>query len=454
MNAFPPLPKAFVERMRVQLGGESEAFFAALEASSQRGIHMNPRKPLPLGDEPDGLLEPIPWEPNGYWLSTESQAGSHPIHEAGAYYLQEPSAMIPTRILAPQPGERVLDLCAAPGGKSIQLADMLMGQGLLVCNEPVQSRAAVLSRNVERMGLWGTLVVCADPDQLARVWSQAFDAILVDAPCSGEGMFRRHPETRLQWQENSPAGCGSRQRRILASAHQLLRPGGRLVYSTCTFSPEENGEMIAWFRGEYPDMKPMEFSVPVGDDCFEFSKDGMLQVYPHRIRGEGHFVAMLGKENLPADSAPFLPPGQALRPPSPLQLDAFRGFLGRADESAGEPLLPLPNALLGETLLYAPPLPPLGGIKVLRAGLHLGSLKGKSFVPNHALALGLDAPYSFPTVSLSHASARAYQRGETLPMEDAPGGFVLMTYRGIALGWAKGNDGQLKNHYPKGLRRP
>ncbi|MBO5502679.1 MAG: RsmB/NOP family class I SAM-dependent RNA methyltransferase, partial [Clostridia bacterium] len=228
MNEQYPLPIAFVRRIQEQLGPDAAAYFAAMEEPWHRGLRLNPMKPLPA-DHPlhSDLLEPVPWHDGGWYLHNDSTLGAHPLHEAGAYYIQEPSAMTAVSVLNPQPGERVLDLCAAPGGKSTQIAGMLAGEGLLVCNEPVPSRAKILSRNIERMGIRNALVVSADPDQLCAKWQNCFDAILVDAPCSGEGMFRRHPETRLEWDEQSPAGCAARQTRILNAAVQMLKPGGR-----------------------------------------------------------------------------------------------------------------------------------------------------------------------------------------------------------------------------------
>lgn len=444
----PALPPAFVRRMEQQLGADAEAYFAAMAAPYVRGLRLNPRKPV-FTALVEGLLDPVPWEPNGFFLSQASLAGGHPLHEAGAYYLQEPSAMAPARLLAPQPGEKVLDLCAAPGGKSAQLADMLGPTGLLCCNEPVPSRAQVLSRNLERMGVSNALVVSADPAQLAGAWANAFEAVLVDAPCSGEGMFRRHPETRLEWRETSPTSCALRQRRILESAYSMLKPGGRLVYSTCTFSPQENEDTIATFLAAHPDLTPGSFSVPAGDGSSLHALDGMLRLYPHRIQGEGHFMALLTKNgNSAANPRPteFLPPGQRLQTPPAALTAAYSAFQN------GCPLPP-GNALFGDTLLHAPPLPPLGGIRILRAGLHLGQLKGKHFFPDHALAMGLPLP--FPSVSLSLEEARLYQRGEALALkESTPGGFALATYEGLPLGFGKASDGQLKNHYPKGLRRP
>lgn len=444
----PALPPAFVQRIKQQLGAEAEAYFTAMAAPYVRGLRLNPRKPVSPASV-EGLLDPIPWEPNGSFLAQESPAGGHPLHEAGAYYLQEPSAMVPARVLAPQPGEKVLDLCAAPGGKSTQLADMLGPTGLLCCNEPVPSRAQVLSRNLERMGVPNALVVSADPVQLATAWPNAFDAVLADAPCSGEGMFRRHPETRLEWRETSPASCALRQCRILESAYAMLKPGGRLVYSTCTFSPQENEDTIAAFLAAHPDLTPGSFSVPAGDGSSLHAENGMLRLYPHRIQGEGHFMALLTKNDMSVASArptEFLPPGQRLQRPPAALTAAYNAF-------QNDDPLPPGNALFRDTLLHAPPLPPLSGIRVHRAGLHLGQLKGKHFFPDHALAMGL--PHSFPSVSLTLEEARLYQRGEALALKGStPGGFALATYEGLPLGFGKASDGQLKNHYPKGLRRP
>ncbi len=452
-DCCPPLPEAFTLRMKTQLGPDTDAFLAALAAPHVRGLRLNPRKLLFPMEEPTGLLAPIPWEPNGYGLAQDSGAGAHPLHEAGAYYLQEPTAMIPARVLSPRPGERVLDLCAAPGGKATQLAEMLEGQGLLVANEPVPSRAQVLARNVERMGVACALLTCAQPETLAKAWPDVFDAVLVDAPCSGEGMFRRHPETRLEWNAGSPAGCAARQKRILASAYAMLAPGGRLVYSTCTFSPEENEQVIAWFVNAYGDMEPAPFFVPTGDGQCLSSTDGMLRLYPHQVAGEGHFVALLRKRGdgpIPAKALPFHFPGHSLQHASKVQLEAYESFR----QSFPEQTFPVANGCLGNTLLAAPPLPSLSGIKVYRAGVHLGTLKGKVFAPDHALALALCPPYGMPCVPLTLVQSVLYQQGETLPLPGAPTGYALMTYGGLALGFAKGSDGQLKNHYPKGLRHP
>ena len=440
------LPEAFAARMRAQLGAEADAYFAALDEPYQRGIRINPRKPV----DPalvEGMLEAVPWNSRyGRYLAMDSEAGLDPLHEAGAYYIQEPSAMAPVALLDPQPGERVLDLCAAPGGKTTQIADALCGEGLIVCNEPVPSRAKILSRNVERMGVSNALVVSADPEKLAPIWPQAFDAILVDAPCSGEGMFRRHPETRDEWNESSPEGCAVRQKRILACAVEMLRPGGRLAYSTCTLNREENENVVAWLLSEYPDLETVPFSMPVNDGRTLDAPDGMAHLYPHQLRGEGHFAALLRKKG-DAPSDLFAPAATRLSAPQKPLLSACEAF------AKPFPGLPRANAQFGEFLLSAPDLPPLKGIKVLRAGIQLGALKGKVFAPDHALAMALPPNSVIPTLPLTREQALLYQSGETLPCPDALTGYALPTYAGLALGFGKASGGQLKNHYPKGLRR-
>ena len=429
------LPRQFVENMAGRLGDELPAFLRSYEEPYLRGIRLNPLKAVEAAALPEGIGEPVPWEPFGCYLAMDSDAGATPLHEAGAFYLQEPSAMLPAAVLNPQPGERVLDLCAAPGGKSTQLGLRMAGQGLLVCNEPVPKRAQVLSRNVERMGLTNALVVCAMPRQLADRWPEGFDAIQVDAPCSGEGMFRRHPETRAEWTAESPAGCARRQAEILDCAAEMVRPGGRIVYSTCTMNPVENEDTVAAFCQRHPDFSPEAFSLPGAD-----APEGMLTCYPHRMKGEGHFVALLrrageGTASAAADSS--------LPRPDKQQLKALRDFA---------PDAPAPTALLGDTMVCLPDCPDVKGLKVLRVGLHLGQMKGKVFQPDHAWAVSV-CPPALPRLPLTEEQARRYQAGEVMDAPEGLRGFVLPTLAGLPLGWGKVSDGMMKNHYPKGLRR-
>ncbi len=437
------LPQAFLERMKARLGNEFDEFLRSYDEPYQRGIRFNPHKRMDA--DVSGAGEQVPWEDTGRYLSVESDAGAQVLHDAGAYYLQEPSAMLPAAVLNARPGEHILDLCAAPGGKTTQSALRMNGQGTIICNEPIRDRAKILSRNVERMGIPNAVVVSAWPEQLAKCWPEAFDAIQCDAPCSGEGMFRRHPETREEWTAESPAGCAKRQSDILDSAAVMLRPGGRLVYSTCTLNEEENEGVIQAFLQRHADFSLMGFSLPGAD-----APDGTLTCYPHRMQGEGHFVALLKKQG---DA-----PGMAWAVPEFAPKErALAASLTQALPK-GHGANSLREIAPGEYLLSRVPELPQGGLprNVLRTGLHLGTVKisrnGKTpvFTPDHAWAMSI-LPPDVPHVDLTHEQARNYQQGQTI--ETSGKGWVLACFAGIPLGWGKISDGVMKNHYPKGIRR-
>ena len=431
------LPQAFIERMAEQLGSELPAFLRTYEEPYQRGLRLNPRKAV-TADMLDAaeLLSPVPWEPTGFYLSAESRAGATVLHEAVAWYLQEPSAMIPAAVLAPKPGERVLDLCAAPGGKTTQLGLRMAGQGTLICNEPIRDRARILSRNVERMGLENAVVVSEWPEKLAERWPEAFDAIQCDAPCSGEGMFRRHPETREEWSPEAPAGCAKRQGDILDSAARMLRPGGRLVYSTCTLNTIENEGVVEDFLRRHDDFILEAFELPGLS-----APNGMLTIYPHCVKGEGHFVALLRRKG--EGTAMWKTSSPKENAPDKNAMKVLQDFMPGAQA----------NLCFGGELRYCPDFPDLSkgkGVSVLRSGLHLGTVKGKVFVPDHAWAV-CNQPPNVPRVELTEEQARMYQNGQVVPAEGK--GWVLACFAGIPLGWGKVSDGMMKNHYPKGLRR-
>lgn len=428
---IPELPEAFRDRVRRQLGAEWPAFESAMEQPAIRGLRMNPFRAGSGTPFRDAGRE-IPWMPGGYEIPLNSPAGITAAHEGGAFYLQDPSAMIPAAVLDPKPGEILLDLCAAPGGKSTQMGLALAGEGLLVCNEPVPKRAAVLSRNLERMGIPNSVVTCAYPRPLAERWPEAFDGVLADAPCSGEGMFRRHPETRAEWTPEKAAGCAERQREILDEAAKMVRPGGRLVYATCTWNPAENEEQVERFLERHPEFETEPFALPGVD-----GGTGCFTCWPHRIRGEGQFTALLRKGgNAPAR----MPGGEADFRLSPEQRKAWE-----ASGIGGEE----PNAAFGRTLIRLERIPELRGIQTLRLGLHLGELRGKIFLPDHAAAMCIRMP-SAPRTEMSEADALRYLAGETVA--GGTNGWTVMTWQGIALGWGKGSGGVIRNHYPKGLR--
>jgi len=338
--------------------------------------------------------------------------------------------------LRAEPGDRVLDLCAAPGGKSTQLAAYLKGQGTLVCNEPHPARVQILSRNVERMGIANAVVVSALPEKLCGPWKGFFDRVLIDAPCSGEGMFRRHPESRSEWDMTSPHHCAQRQTQILGCAADMLRPGGTMVYSTCTFNEQENEGVIRRFLREHTDFELVPFALDGIGAC-----DGMLRIWPHRVRGEGHFVCKMRR----LGDAP-LPQGEKLPPADKAESAAVLDFAKNVGMEA-----PAAICRFGSQLVCPPrDVPPVKGVKVLRMGLHLGQMKGKVFAPDHAWALAVKGQRLVP---VDENAALAYLHGETLPCGDTLRGWVIPAYEGMQLGWGKASDGQIKNHYPKGLRK-
>lgn len=430
-----PLPRAFIEQMQRQLGTALPDFLHTYDLPYHRGIRMR----AGLSKAADAL-QPVPWAEDAYYLPLESLAGALPQHEAGAYYLQEPSAMTAAAVLHPQKGDAVLDLCAAPGGKSTQLGTYMAGQGLLICNEPVPGRAQILSRNLERMGITNAMVTCALPEQLSPRFPAYFDKILVDAPCSGEGMFRKHPEARQEWLPTSPEGCAQRQLHILNHAAAMLKNGGKLVYSTCTFNDVENEGVVQSFLHTHPGFSLLPFSLPGLPE-----NNGTLHLYPHEISGEGHFVACFIKEE--STDAKWREK-TFLQPLTKQEAALAAAFL--RDHLPCPP--PVSGLFAGHAVSFPDvPLPDLQGLKILRAGLQLGDIKGKLFQPDHALSLARPVFHTHP-VSLEEA--RLYQNGQVLPCPEALSGWLCPVLDGLQLGWGKASQGQIKNHYPKGLRKP
>ena len=475
------LPTEYTVRMKSLLGDEYDEYIKSLEGPIHKALRLNPLKAgeaqlLDLcRNEFGDVFEEVPWESLGYYYPVDDalRPGSSPLHEAGAYYIQEPSAMKPVTMLDIEPGQKVLDLCAAPGGKSTQIASYLRGEGLLVCNEPVSKRAAVLSRNVERMGIGNALVLNEMPDRLAGRFAGFFDRILVDAPCSGEGMFRKNEEEALrEWSPDNVRMCAARQAEILESASVMLRPGGRMVYSTCTFSHEEDEDLIDVFVKSHP----------------EYRLITQEKLFPHRVRGEGHFMAVLEKmggagsrltEDKTGPRIGKIKTSQGLSGKGnkgrDAGLNAYDEFcaeiFGRKlteDEGHRSRLL-----FFGDNLYLLPDMAPsLSGLKAIRPGLQLGTVRtdgrGKArFEPSHALALFLrpDDVAAGRSVNITIQEAESYITGLTLPApaegtaegengkaDTGCNGWVLICTCGLSLGWAKRVNGTLKNHYPKGLR--
>lgn len=428
------LPEAFLNRIQIQLGSEYDAFLKSLERPRAVALRMNPLK----GAAPalDFVMDPVPWEPEGFYYNPQSRPGLHVFHKAGVYYLQEASAMAPVSLLDPQPGERICDLCAAPGGKTTQIAGRMLGEGFLLCNEINPKRAKILSRNIEQLGVANALVTNEHPQTLASRFPGFFDRVLVDAPCSGEGMFRKEEAAVTDWSQETVEMCARRQAEILHSGAALVRPGGRLVYSTCTFSPEENEAVIAHFLESHPDFSPESVEAP----WFQPGENGTWRMWPHKLLGEGHFAAVLRRSGQEISESPRHP-GE----PLPKQWNRFAEDL--------DITLPQGKALtFGQSLYWAPAeMPDLTRLKVLRPGLELGVLKKDRFEPAHALALWLHGCNNMQDFAPDSGEIAAYLHGEVVPSHRT--GWCLITTGGYSIGWGKGDGTVLKNHYPKGLRQ-
>ena len=428
------LPELFLERMKGQLGGEYPAFLESLERPRAVALRFNPLK----GEAPamPFVLGEVPWERRGFYYDPDARPGLHVYHEAGVYYLQEASAMAPVALLDPQPGEKVCDLCAAPGGKTTQIAGRMQGEGFLLCNEINPKRAKILSRNIERMAVPNALVTNEHPEKLEKRFPGFFDRVLVDAPCSGEGMFRKEEAAVTDWSQETVEMCARRQAEILDSAANIVRPGGRLVYSTCTFAPEEDEGAVEAFLERHPEFSPEIIETP----WFVSVENGGHRMWPHKLLGEGHFAAVLKKAEGEEADIPAHPNGKLPKE----WLDFAKELDIRLP--AGKPVI------FGQNLFWAPEaMPDIQKLKVLRPGLELGEVKKGRFEPAHALALWLADCKNVESLAPEGEEIKAYMHGEVIPSQKK--GWCLVKAGTYSLGWGKGDGRVLKNHYPKGLRR-
>jgi NOL1/NOP2/sun family putative RNA methylase len=445
------LPDGFLERMRRLLGEEFAGFAAAIQAERTNSLHVNTLKlePSEIGSFLSANLESVPWCDAGFYVSFEARVGSSLAHALGLIYVQEASAMAVAQVLGPEPNDRVLDLCAAPGGKTTQIAALMRAQGLLVANEINASRARILEENLERLGAQG-IVTNEDPARLARAWPAYFDRVLVDAPCSGEGMFRKNPDAAQEWRPELVMACARRQTEILESAAVLLKPGGTLVYSTCTFAPEENEAVIARFLETHTEFEMLEIAgfssgrPDWADGSPEIARAARL--WPHLLRGEGHFIARLVKRD-----------GDAYRVP----LERVQVLSGKTKalwrEFAQRYTIPDDEITIFRERIERihPETPSLEGIKALRVGTKLAQVKADRLEPEHALTHALERHAEVPTLDLGPDDPRvaAFLRGESLEVtEDVPDGWIVVRAHGFGLGWGKRVGHTVKNHYPKGLR--
>ena len=457
------LPIEFENKMKAFLGNEWDDFLYSYDNNRFQALRFNTLK-VQSPEERMRILKVlgissdkrVSWANEAYYFDENVRPGKHPYHEMGLYYIQEPSAMSAAALLAPKPGMRVLDLCAAPGGKSTQLATYLGDSGLLVSNEINTQRSRILSQNIERMGIKNAIVTNEDSFVLASHFPGFFNAIQVDAPCSGEGMFRKLPEAIEQWSMENVAICAARQKEILDNAAVMLKPGGVIVYSTCTFSREENEDVIEYFLERHPD----------------FTLEEMDRFWPHKVDGEGHFVAKLvrrgsvdtgfksdrqtkkikNNKNRKNETKPAL---------TKENMKLLSEFL---DETISDDMAALIKnsrlVMFGEQLYRLPDMEvDIKGLKVQRAGLHIGEFKKQRFEPSHSLALALKLSEAKNVVKLTcdNPQTIGFFNGQSVMLSDEQAaeckkGWALVCVDGYPAGWGKVNGTQVKNHYPKGLR--
>lgn len=464
-NRYNLLPEAFLERMQEMLGADYEEFLRSYEKPRTFGLRVNTAKisceefekivPFPV--------ERIPWIQNGYFYHEESRPARCPLYQAGLYYLQEPSAMTPASRLSIEPGEYVLDMCAAPGGKATAAGAALNGEGLLVANDISTSRARALLRNLELFGIPNLFVANEAPEKLVKSFPEFFHKIILDAPCSGEGMFRKEEALAKDWTPEKSRELAGIQRQLILHAADMLRPGGQLLYSTCTFSPEEDEETVSYLLEQRPEMELIEmepyegFSPGVpgwgnGAECLK----RCVRIFPHKMNGEGHFLALFHK------------PGETLRQETRIQtkpdknahkwLEAFFAEIGMK-ALGGQPFDWNRIEIRADKVYYLPPAAhSFRGITFLRNGLYLGDLKKNRFEPSQPFALALRKDEVSAVISLHVHDERLvrYLKGETLTIasEEAanPKGWHLLCVEGYPLGFGKLVNQTFKNKYPAGWR--
>lgn len=455
------LPIAFEEKMKEMLGDDFGRYLASFDTDAHQGLRVNTSKISVeefLKISPYRLT-PVPWCPNGFYYEKEEKPAKHPFYFAGLYYIQEPSAMTTASLLPIEEGDVVLDLCAAPGGKSTELAAKLNGSGLLITNDISNSRAKALLKNIEVFGVGNSLVTSEPPNELAKRFPQFFDKILIDAPCSGEGMFRKQSNMTKAWESNGVDLFVGLQRSILKEAVTMLKPGGMLIYSTCTFSKEENEQSIEYLLSldeslhlvELPMFEGFDEGHPDWGNTGNEALRKCRRLWPHRIEGEGHFVAMVRKED-----------GETQSKVAPYHFNKAK-LSKEAEEFIKALDYPFDMKrfdVQGERVFYIPEqMPDIKGLRILRCGLYMGDMKKNRFEPSQSLAMFLKKQEFSNVLSLEAEDARVikYLKGETIELEEleekeTKDGLLLICVKNYPLGFGKLNRGTVKNKYLPGWR--
>lgn len=459
------LPVEFLDKMKALLKeNEYKEFIGSYNDQRYYGLRVNTLK-----IDVDNFvrispfhLDPIPWTRDGFYYREGETPGRHPYYYAGLYYIQEPSAMLPGEVINAQPGERILDLCAAPGGKTVQIAAGLKGEGLLVSNDINSDRVKALVKNIELCGVKNAIVTNESPDKLAGSFKEFFDKILVDAPCSGEGMFRKDEEAAKSWENFKCEKCAGMQWEILQYVDRMLKPGGYIVYSTCTFSPEEDEKMISRFIDAFGNYEVLEIPRTGGiepgrpewsDNNMALSKTARL--WPHRVKGEGHFVALLRKKDTGfVEKSNMIRSGDGISSGNKALESGIRAFRKFSDENLNIEI----NGyfeLKGNNLYCLPvECPDLRGLKIAKFGWYLGEISRERFEPSHSMVISLKKEDIKNVINFDANSREviSYLKGETLVI-DGEKGYTGILADGFTVGWGKQTGDMLKNLYPKGWRK-
>lgn len=448
------LPEKFCERMKYMLEDEYNQFIRSYSNETERGIRINTNKCSNIKDTAArlNLTDNVEWCRAGYYTN-EKLSGNHPYHAAGIIYFQEPSAMCVAEGLPLTEDAKILDLCAAPGGKTTHIAARMNNKGLLVSNEIIKKRASILSENVERMGLTNTIVTNEPPSSLAERFNSYFDGIIVDAPCSGEGMFKKEPKAIEEWSVEHSLSCAVRQKNILDDAYKMLKTGGYIMYSTCTFSYDENEEVVRYMVEKY-NMEICEIS------CLSMLSPGIgdfpgidrcRRIFPHKNRGEGHFTALL-KKTEDNDLYNNTISKRKKNEKKDIILDQAVSLYREFENRNLKIKLDGYFVLFGENLYLLPEKLNIDKLKIVRCGLHLGTVKRGRFEPAHALSHTFNAENYINTVdfNIDSAELKKYMLGDVL--QGNINGWCVISADGYPIGWGKGSGGIIKNHYPKALR--
>ncbi|MBD2702472.1 RNA methyltransferase [Spirosoma sp. BT702] len=444
------LPTAFQKQMQAQLPDDFSQFQQALMELTPVSIRLNPSKPA--FDTSD--LIPVPWCPEGFYLPERPNFTLDPLFQAGAYYVQEASSMLLSEALRQtvrlDRPLRVLDLCAAPGGKSTLLASMLSPDSLLICNEVIRSRVSVLRENLDKWGYPNVVISNHDPNELDKL-AGFFDVVVVDAPCSGEGLFRKDPSAVQEWSEDNVALCSARQKRILSAAAPLLDEGGILIYSTCTYNDAENTDNVRFLSENGFRNRPLSF--PADWNVVEKEVDGAVgyQCYPHRVRGEGFFISVFKKTAFTASVKVDARTFRSIRALRPRETTSASGWLQNPTdfsfwEKPNGDVMALPKSL-EKTFLFLD-----STLRQKGFGLEMGQFKGQDFIPSHALALSTSVRKDLPALELNKEDALRYFKKENLVPDEIVKGWLTVRYRGLNLGWVKGVGNRVNNYLPKDWR--